>query len=662
MAEWLSGDFETRSVENLKTRGLFKYALHATTSILCFSYAFDYEPVQIWFWGQPAPERVLQHIHDGGNFKAWNAQFERVMWNAVLFARLGWPKMSIEQTHCTMAQAVVNGYPASLDRCAEAMGLPGKDKLGHRLMMQMCKPRDILPDGSIVWWDAPDKMKRLGDYCIQDTVTERSIASRLRPISDTERAVYILDQQINERGFCVDPDLVEHGKRMVGHVIKTLDDQIRKETNGAVQDTRQRAQLVKWLSYHSDIDAESVDKYALGMLKNHPFADDLTVKVLDIRQEAAKSSLAKLNVFERCVCYGGRIKGTLQYYGAGRTGRWAGRLIQPHNFPKGHFKPEQIEDAVAAVVWTEDEMDYARLRKDYGSPLDVMASLLRACIVPGKGRRLFVADFAAIEARVLAWLAGEVAQLRLFATGGDPYRVMASDVYRVPAAEVTGDQRWLGKQLVLGCGYQQGAPSFQKRLAREGIDVDDDFAENAISSYRNRNPNITGLWAEMQDAAMNAIRNPGRVYVYKDNRLAFKMHNGMLMMKLPSGRYLSYIRPTIEEVTTIGADGNEWTRDQIRYWGVDPFRYIWRKLYTYGGKLTENAVQAIARDVLAKAMLRVAAAGYPIILHVHDEIVAEVPDGYGDLGEFGGLMAEVPPELAGCPIKVEAWSGPRYRK
>jgi DNA polymerase len=659
----LSGDFETRSAENLKTRGLYKYAQHATTDIWCFSYAFDYEPVQLWQMGQPPPERVVQHVRNGGKFKAWNAQFERIIWNAVLHARYGWPKLTIEQTWCTMAQAVFNGYPASLDRCAEALRLNiGKDKLGHRLMMQMCRPRSQV-NGAFIWWDDPDKRQRLGTYCIRDTAVERTISSRLRPLSDAERQVYILDQQINERGFCVDGALVENGSGMVKHEMARLDERMYQFTDAWVTDTRKRLQLLFWLQMHSDIDAESVDKYAVASFLRQPTLDSMTRSVLEIRAEAAKSSLAKLDVFGKCVCYDGRIHGTLQYYGAGRTGRWAGRLIQPHNFPKGHLAPADVEQAVAHVIASHDDIEYEGLRLRYEvSPLDLMTSLLRACIVAARGCRLFVADFAAIEARVLAWLAGELAQLKLFATGGDPYRVMASDVYRVPPPEVSGEQRWLGKQLVLGCGYQQGPPSFQKRLAKEGIDVDPEFAEEAIGSYRRRNPNIVGLWAEMQEAAMNAIRNPTTVYRYKDGKLAFKMHNGMLMMKLPSNRYLCYISPTIESVTSTAADGNEWTRDQIHYWGVDPFSYRWRKLYTYGGKLTENAVQAIARDVLAKAMLRVAAAGYRIILHVHDEIVAEVPNGTGDLAQFEQLMATVPTEMAGCPIKVTAWEGPRYRK
>lgn len=658
MAEWLSGDFETRSRVNLKTHGLYRYAQDATTDVWCFSYAFDDEPVQLWEMGQPAPARIVNHVRQGGAFKAWNAQFERVIWNAILAARYNWPKLTIEQTHCTMAQALTHGYPASLDRCADAMGIAGKDKMGHRLMMQMCRPREVAGD-TCIWWDDRDRRSRLATYCVQDTEIERTIASRLRPMSPEERVIYILDQQINERGFLVDHELVAAGITMVGHVANNLDEDVAKLTKWKLT-TRSVTLLINWLWMHSDLEVHKLDKYTVAALLRRPGLDETTQRVLEIRAEAAKSSLAKLKVMQVAPCLDGRLHATLQYYGAGRTGRWAGRLIQPHNFPKGHLQPDEIEFAVAQVKETEQTLDFDAVDILHGPPLDLMASLLRACVVAAEGKDLLVADFAAIEARVLAWLANERKMIALFAGGGDPYRVMASDVYRVAVDRVNGEQRWLGKQLVLGCGYQQGSVSFRLRLAREGIDVDADFAENAITSYRYANPNITGLWENMQAAAMQAIREPGRVF--SNGKIKFGVKGGMLLMKLPSGRYLSYLRPSIGSVTTKAADGSEWTREQIFYWGVSPVNFQWKRNYTYGGKLTENAVQAIARDILAAAMVRVSRANYPIILHVHDEIVAEVPEGKGSIEDFERRMATVPPELEGCPIKVSAWRGKRYRK
>jgi DNA polymerase len=384
-----------------------------------------------------------------------------------------------------------------------------------------------------------------------------------------------------------------------------------------------------------------------------------TRAVLSIRQEAAKSSTAKLHVMQRAMNRDGRIRGLLQYMGARQTGRWAGRLLQPHNFPKGHIKPDDLEAVVADVKQADAKLNFDLIEVLHGPPLDVMASLLRGCIVAAPGHDFIVVDFSAIEARILAWLANERELLHLFSTGGDPYRAMAARVYGVPRSEVTADQRFTGKTLVLSCGYQCGWENLRNRLEKENIYATPGEAREYIDTYRRSNQAIVNLWASMQDGAMEAIRNPG--VVYRNPRIAFVVKNGFLWMKLPSGRLLAYMRPSIETVTTI-RDGEPWTRQEINFIGVDHITYRWAALYTYGGKLTENAVQAIARDVLAAAMLRAEARGYKLVLHVHDELVTEVRRDFGDVAELESIAAEVPPWLAGCPIKAEGWRGPRYRK
>lgn len=660
MPEWLSGDFETRSAIDLTKVGVYRYAEHPSTDAWCFSYAFDFQPIKLWRKGQPCPPEIVNHIKSGGRFKAWNAQFERTIWNITL-GKHGWPLLPIEQTWCTQAQAVSQGYPAALDRCADALGLEvGKDQDGRKLMLQMCKPRLRNTDGTCLWWDETEKLDRLGRYCVRDTEVERTIGSRLRPVSDRERAIYVVDQIINERGYAIDFELVHAGLTMVGVATKQLDRDVRRLTEGCVENTRKRNQLLNWLWLHMEqSDVTNLDKYALASLLKRDDLTEAVRAVLMIRQDSAKSSNAKLHVMQRATCKDGRIHGTLQYYGAGRTGRWAGRLLQPHNFPKGHIQAHEQEEIVADVKAADAALDFTKIEFFHGAPLDIMASLLRGCIVAGPGKDLLVADWAAIEARILAWLAGQRSLLHLFATGGDPYKAMAAKVYRVLFANVTSEQRWLGKQLILGCGYQQGSDSLQLRLAKEGLDVDDEFAGECIGSYRNDNTAIVELWEKMDTAAKNAIDNPG--VVYRNGKLAFGVHRGMLLIKLPSGRYLSYLKPTIRSITTM-RHGEPWTRDQIFYWGVSPVSYQWEELYSYGGKLTENVVQAIARDVLADAMLRVEAAGYPVVLHVHDEVVSEVPEGTRDLEEFRALISVVPPELTGCPLKAEVWRGKRYRK
>jgi DNA polymerase len=554
------------------------------------------------------------------------------------------------------------GFPPALDRCAEALGIPArKDQGGHKLMLKMCRPRLVSTDGSVVWWDAESDQIRLGNYCKLDVEVERAIGVRLRPMSHVERAIYILDQKINDRGIPVDHELVDAARTVVGQVTRKLDDDVCELTQGIVANTRQCAKLLNWISLHSDLkdEVDSIDRYALAKLLKRDDLTEATRTVLTIRQEAAKSSTAKLIVMQRASNRDGRIRGLLRYCGARQTGRWAGHLLQPQNFPRGHINAAALEAVVQDVKDAARTLSTEVIEIFDGSPLDVISSLLRGCISAAPGKTLLVADFNAIEARVLAWLAGATALLNTFRIGGDPYRRMAAKVYACALEAVTTEQRWLGKQLVLSCGYQCGWKNFQNRIAKEGVEINDCDAREYIKVYRIDNPEIVGLWEAMGTAAKNAIRKPGTIYA--NGKLRFGLIDGMLYMKLPGGRLLAYRHPMIESLTMEGDDG-PYQVEQIAYWGVSPKNSRWTKLYTYGGKLTENAVQAISRDVLAAAMLRVEQSGYPIVLHVHDEIVAEIDSSLADLADFTGIIAQAPAWLCDCPIKVEGWQGARYRK
>ena len=331
-------------------------------------------------------------------------------------------------------------------------------------------------------------------------------------------------------------------------------------------------------------------------------------------------------------------------------------MIQPQNFPRGSIKPAQLEAIVADVKGGDIELVDAL----HGPPLDVIASLLRGCLIATPGKELIVVDFAAIEARILAWLAGEIDLLHQFRERIDPYKIMAAKIFKVAPSTVTDAQRFLGKTVVLAAGYQLSGTTLRNRLALSGIDVTEDFAQTTIDTYRYTNAAINSYWGEMDMAAKQAIANPGKVF--SNGKIAFGVREGILYMRLPSGRYLAYLRPSVGEVTTKNADGSEWTRQQIFYWGVDPVTYRWAKMFTYGGKLTENAVQAIARDALVAALVKAERAGYPIILHVHDELVAEVAEGWGSVEELAALAGTNPDWLGDCPISAVGWRGTRYRK
>lgn len=656
---WLSLDFETFSDMPLPKTGVYRYVESPHTGVWCAAWAIDDEPVQVWRKGEPCPPEIVEHVEKGRRVRAWNAQFERIVWNGVLHRRAGWPKLKQEQVWCTQAQALTLGLPMALDRCAEALGLKvrvAKDK--RRRILKLCKPRLINADGSILWWDDENEQRLLAADCLRDVEIERAIAKRLRPIPPAERKVYLFDQRVNDRGIKVDLELVNAGIGMVQQVAKNLDADVKRLTSGMAENTRKRQGLLNWLWLHGDqdCDVDSIDKHTVARLLKNDQLDDAVKTVLTIRREAARSSTAKLKALVKATGGDGRIRGTLQYYGARQTGRWAGRLIQPQNLPRGSIKAQDLEGIVADVKRGDAEL----VDILHGPPLDVIASTLRGCLVAAPGKDLVVIDFAAIEARILAWLAEERDLLHQFRERIDPYKVMASRIYHATVEAITDTQRFLGKTVVLACGYQLGAKALRDRLAISGVDVDMDFAEHVIDTYRYANSAIRDFWFAMDTAAKNAIRNPGTLY--SNGKITFGVKGGILYMRLPSGRFLAYLRPSIGEVTTENEDGSEWTREQIFYWGVDAVTYRWAKLFTYGGKLTENAVQAIARDALVAAMLKAEAAGYPIVLHVHDEIVAEVPEGWGSVDELAALASDLPGWLDGCPIRAEGWRGPRYRK
>jgi|SRR5882672_403916 len=661
-------DFETRSQVDLPKVGVYKYVEHPTTDVWCMAWAFDFGPISLWRRGQTLPKELQEHARAGGMFRAWNAAFERIVWNGILTYRQGWPPLPVEQTWCTQAQALTQGLPAALDKAAEALGINmRKDMDGRKLMLKMCRPRLVNVDGSVIWWDDETMQLRLGDYCMQDIATERAIGSRLRPMPDEERAIYLIDQKINERGMLLDHDLVHAALTVVGKAAARLDHDVRELTKGMVANTRKRNDLLKWLALHADLDddLDSIDKYTLVRLLKRDDLTDAVRAVLTIRQEASKSSTAKLAVMQRASNRDGRIRGVLRYYGARQTGRWAGHLLQPHNFPRGHLLPADLEATVEDVKAADRTLDLTGIEALHGPPLDLIASLLRGCVIAARGKKLLVADWNAIEARILAWLASAKIVLHLFRTGSDPYKVMASHVYHKAVADIDDGERFLGKTLVLSCGYQCGWRNLQNRIAKEGVVIDDYDAQLAIETYRATNPEITELWRAMDEAAKNAIENPGTVYQHRSG-LRFGVKGSVLYMKLPSGRFLAYLHPKIETVVVEGDDG-PYEREQITFTGVNPITYQWCRMYTYGGKLTENATQALARDVLAAGILRVEAAGYPVVLHVHDEIVSEVGDGdliMGDksLTEFIALLNVTPEWIGDCPLKVAGWSGPRYRK
>ena len=647
----VSLDFETRSAVDLKKSGVYKYAEDPSTDVWCLAYAFDDEPVKVWTpKDSTLPIDLIEHVHNNGKLRAWNMQFERTIWNTILVKRYKFPPLDIEQCFCTAAQAAAMALPRGLDAASFALRLEQhKIQSGKNLMMRMARPRSTNADGSHVWWDSFDKISELISYCKQDVEVERAIASHLRHLSAMERNVFLLDQTINDRGVAVNTQLVSALISVVQKTITRANIQIKRLTNGVVPTVTSVGALTLWLNSRG-VDADSVSKASLSGLLASTLPDDVRA-VLELRQKTGKSSTAKLVAMLNAVCADGRLRGLLLYHGAS-TGRWTGKLVQPQNFPRG-MANLNINAAIKDVFNNDIDL----IDTIHGAPLDVVSSLIRPCLVPAKGHRFIAADYAAIEARVLAWIANERALLSTFKSGGDVYKVMAAKIFNCSIDEVTKERRQLGKAAVLGCGYGMGAKKFAETCNSQGIVIGEDLAQKVVLAYRDANSNIVMFWKELEKCVVDAIAHPGIIVYTADGRLKFVVRRDFLWLVLPSGRPLAYATPSIvEEMTPWGS-----ARQAPYFYGVSAMNG-WEKQNTYGGKLAENVVQAIARDLLAEAMIALENSGYPIVLSVHDEIVAEVPDGYGSVAEFETLMCSTPSWASGCPINAEGWEGEFYRK
>ena len=482
---------------------------------------------------------------------------------------------------------------------------------------------------------------------------ERALHRRLRSLSDAEREVFLLDARINERGVAVDLELVEAAEALVAETQAQLDAEMRRLTGGVVEAATQSARLLTWLRARG-VEADSVDKPAVAELLGTDLPDDVR-RVLEVRAEAARSSTAKLKAFRARTCRDGRLRDNLLYHGAG-TGRWSGRGVQLQNLPR----PSIVADTEAAITAIRQREEPWWIDAFYGPPMGVVSDCLRGMLIASPGMELIAADFAAIEARVLAWFAGQRDLIRLFATGGDAYRHMAAEIYgRSADAIAKGSvERQLGKQAVLGCGYGIGAPKFRTTCAKAGIQIDEALAERVVQTYRTTNGRIVALWRELEHAALRAVEQPGLTVPAAAGRVRFRIKGDFLWLVLPSGRPLAYAKPRIEDVETPWGE----LRPQVTYLGVNSITRAWERQSAYGGKWTENVVQAVARDLLAAAMLRLEQAGYRIVLSVHDEIVAEVPAGVGSVEEFEAIMCQLPDWAKGCPVAAEGWRGLRYRK
>ena len=638
-------DIETYSEVDLPKCGVYAYAEHPSFEILLFAYAFDDEETQVvdLKGGERLPPRVLDALTDPAITKtAFNAAFERTCIGRCLGKRL-----DAAQWQCTAVQSAMLALPLSLEGVGEVLGIERKKlKEGGDLVRYFslpCKPTKAngqrtrnLPE------HAPEKWQRFKEYCVRDVDAEREIRAKVQgyPIPAKEQELYRLDQEINDRGIMVDPVLVARAIE--------CDEQYREKTTKrayeltGLANPNSPAQLKEWLEGQGT-QVDTLDKKAVRALL--PDAEGDVLEVLKLRLLMAKTSVKKYEAIRRSVCADGRVHGLLQFYGANRTGRWAGRLVQIQNLPQNHLPDLALARDLVRTG------RYADIEALYESTPNVLSELIRTAFVPRPGCRFIVADFSAIEARVIAWLAGEQWRLEVFEGGGDIYCASASKMFHV-SVEKHGQNSHLrqkGKIAELALGYG-GAVGALTAMGALEMGLAEEELPPLVRQWREANPHIIRLWAQVENAAMTAVREKARVRL---GRLTFHCRSGMLFITLPSGRKLCYVKPRIQ-TNRFGGDG-------LTYEGVGEGKK-WTRIETFGGKLTENIVQATARDLLAEAMLRLRDAGLEIVMHVHDEAVLEVPIGHSGVDEVCALMAEAPAWADGLPLRADGYECRFYQK
>lgn len=630
-------DVETCGTVQLPAVGAAAYFEHPDTQVTCAAYAVDAGPIVVWRLGDPPPVFPEDAI-----FVAHNYLFEFHCWELWL-ARHGWGLVpSQERWSCTMARALYHGLPASLEGVCEALHLAiKKDPDGRRLMLQMARPRDTGPP--LVWWHETDKSKliELMLYCVQDVAAERGLDQVLPELSATERQVFLVDGRINRRGLLVDVDLVDRMSHLAHAQMATLDQHMRNLTRQTVKSCAQVGMLQTWLHMDQQCHVPDLRKHSVvEALAAVPHAPPKARAALLTRQEAARASTKKLVAMRVGRSHDGRVRGLFQYGGAGRTLRWAGRRVQPQNFPRGTIR--NVAGAVELIEQDATPDDLTLLFED--SAMGVLASCLRSCFVPAPGHRLVVADLAQIEARVVAWLAGQKDILDVFASG--------ADVYTYTAKQQGSSSRQFGKVLVLACGFGMGPEKFQATAATYGITLDIVQAINAVFDWRQNNPAIVQYWWDIGCAAMEVARGYG-VCV---GPVTLRRSRRAMRITLPSGRDLIYHH--------IGLEDDSKGRPNIVFMGVDPKTKQWSKQRTYGGKLVENITQAMARDVMAHAMITLDECGVPLVGTVHDELLAEPYEANAKLALRLMLdtLRSTPGWAPGLPLAAEGWIGSRYRK
>lgn len=638
----ISIDIETYSSVNLTKSGVYKYCEADDFDILLFAYSVDGGEVYVvdLAMGEKIPLPILNALTDENVMKwAFNAQFERIC----LSKYIG-HYMTAKSWRCTMVWAATLGLPLSLEGVGAVLGLE-KQKLteGKDLIRYFCTPGK-LRDGTVIRHfpqDAPERWERFKKYNIRDVEVEMSIQQRLSKFSvpDSEWQNYILDQEINDRGIMLDMDLVESAIKCDTEM-RESNLQTAREITG-LDNPNSTTQLKSWLS-ENGVEAESLSKNAVEVLLES--ATDDIAEILNLRKQLAKSSVKKYTAMVNAVGRDSRARGLIQFYGANRTGRYAGRLIQVQNLPQNH-----LPDLTQARILVKNEL-YKDIEMLYDFVPFVLSELVRTAFIPRQNCRFYVADFAAIEARVIAWLAREKWRQTVFENGGDIYCASASQMFHVPVEKngVNGHLRQKGKIAELALGYG-GSVGALKAMGALQMGLDEKELQPLVDVWRQSNSNIVQFWYAVDREIKECIKEK---HDTKTHGIGFSLQSGILFITLPSGRKLAYVKPRIGE--------NRFGGESVTYEGVGSTKK-WERLESYGAKFVENIVQATARDILAEAMMRLNKNGYDIVMHIHDEAVIEAPV-ETSLDDICKVMEQTPTWADGLLLRADGYVCDFYRK
>jgi DNA polymerase len=656
-------DVESTSPLDLKKVGAAKYWAHPETRIICVCYAADDGPVVKWRPGDPVPYFVpeLNDYGCGWRVVAHNYLFELNAWKFQLGPKYGWGQLALSTWDCTMARALYWGLPAGLKDVCDAMQLPVQiDSAKKSRILRTARPRSGTGTAAdpYVWWHEtdPDKLNEVIEDCVRDVEAERALDDKLPELPDRERAVFLIDGAINQRGILVDLGMVDKLEALTKAEGARLNADMARLTNNRAKSTNQVAVIMDVLNgLGVPVPSLAKNDVKAALARSMPPA---AKSILLCRQEAAKASTAKLGAMRHGACADGRCRGLFQFGGAGRTLRWAGRRVQPQNYPRGTVKGlASIFALLEQATLSADELSVLLP----SSVMDAVSSMLRGCLVASPGHVLVSGDLAQIEARVVAWLAGQADILAVFASG--------EDVYVYTANGIGSDNRQLGKVCVLGLGFGMAASTFVETAASYGITLTLAEAEAIVSAWRAANYKIVNLWWDVDAAFKEVARGPHGSSA-QVGLIGFLKTKKAVRIVLPSGREMTY--------HNVEVDTDEFGRDSISYMGVNPKTKKWERIRTYGGRLVENIVQAVARDVMAEAMLALSFArrigrghnggppmDVPVLIGtVHDELLGEAPAAPANAALQTMLTAlrTTPAWAPGLPVDASGWTGTRYRK